>query len=181
MAVFNAHVQAEEQRLRLLDLTPQVLVDLFDCGNFYTELAASHLLLERGKAAGMNAVLAGLDHPKWKVRRTCADFLDHWGDQRCIEPLTRLLRDPKENVRRLALHSLMCQECKACPLEGDFVEPLIERALTDRSLRVRRIATGALGNLVADTRARMALHQIVTQEQDPVLRLRARSALERPA
>jgi hypothetical protein len=107
MQVFNRRVQEERERLLNQNLGAQELVELFDYGNFFIELAASGLLLEKGKAAGMEVVLKGLEHPQWKVRRTCADFLDHWGDQRCIAPLSRLLRDPKENVRRLALHSLL--------------------------------------------------------------------------
>ena len=169
MQVFNGRVHEERKRLAILNLGAQELVELFDCGCFFTELAASGLLLEQGKAEGMEAVLQGLEHHKWKVRRTCADFLDHWGDQRCIEPLTRLLRDPKENVRRLALHSLLCQQCKECHLEGDFTAPVVDCALHDKSLRVRRIAVGALGALPADARIKEALHIIVEQNIDPVL------------
>lgn len=177
MQVFNGHLQEERGRLLNQNLSAQDLVELFDCGNFFTELAASGLLLEQGKATGMEVVLKGLEHPRWKVRRTCADFLDHWGDQRCIAPLTRLLRDPKENVRRLALHSLLCQQCKECPLEGDFSGPVVECALHDRSLRVRRIAVGALGGLPPDARIRETLQIITEKETDSVLVSRARHSL----
>jgi HEAT repeat protein len=177
MQVFKGHVQAERDRLTAQNLSAQELVELFECGNFFTELAASGLLLERGKPAGMEAVLRGLEHPKWKVRRTCADFLDHWGDQSCIQPLTRLLQDPIENVRRLALHSLLCQACKECPLEGDFTEPVVDRALHDKSLRVRRIAVGALGGLPSNARIREALQILLEQETDTVLVSRARHSL----
>lgn len=179
MQIFNARVHAERERLAALNLTAQELVEHFDCGCFFTELAASSLLLERGKATGMDVVLQGLEHLKWKVRRTCADFLDHWGDQRCVTPLTRLLRDPKENVRRLALHSLLCQQCKECPLEGDFAPAIVNCALHDKSLRVRRIAVGALGGMSADARIRHALQVILEQETDAVLVTRARHSLHR--
>lgn len=177
MQDFNERVQAEREQLALLNLSVQELVERFDCGNFFTELAASDLLRERGKEAGMEAVLKGLEHSAWKVRRTCADFLDHWGDQRCIEPLTRLLHDPKENVRRLALHSLLCQQCKECPLEGDFAVPVMECALNDKSLRVRRIAVGALGSLPSNGRIQETLQTIVKQEADSVLVARARHSI----
>jgi HEAT repeat protein len=179
MQKFNRQVQEKREWLEARNLGAQELVELFDCGNFFTELAASGLLLERGKAAGIEAVLQGLEHPQWKVRRTCADFLDHWGDQSCIAPLTRLLHDPKENVRRLALHSLLCQTCKECPLEGDFTGPVVDCALHDKSLRVRRIAVGALGGLMPDARIQEALQIIVEQDTDPVVTSRARQVLDR--
>ena len=177
MQRFTEQVETERQRLEGLDT--RELIEHFSCGSFPVELAAAYVVHARGKAAAMDEVLAGLNHPKWKVRRTCANFMDHWGDSRCVEPLVNALRDPKEHVRRLALHSLTCQECKECPLEGDFVEPLVERALTDRSMRVRRIATGALGNFTHDERALIALRQILSLDQDPVLVARAQSALDR--
>lgn len=178
MQMFNGRVKEEREKLAMRNLGAQELVECFDCGCFFTELAASGLLLERGKAVGIEAVLQGLEHPKWKVRRTCADFLDHWGDQRCIAPLTRLLRDPKENVRRLALHSLLCQQCKECPFEGDFTAPVVECALNDKSLRVRRIAVGALGELPSDARISKALEAIMEQDKDVVLVARARRSLQ---
>jgi HEAT repeat protein len=127
----------------------------------------------------MAALLTGLQHPKWKVRRTCADFMDHWGDQRCVEPLLRALQDPKENVRRLALHSISCQQCKVTPLRGDFVPALIQLATTDRSTRTRRIATGTLGNYLHDERAIATLHLLLEKDRDSVVASRAREALDR--
>ena len=179
MQVFNAQVHDERNRLIALDLDARELVDCFDCGNFFTELAASGLLSERGKATSMAAVLTGLGDPRWKVRRTCADFLDHWGDQNCVQPLLQLLRDPRENVRRLALHSLLCQQCKQCPLEGDFTDAIVERALVDRSVRVRRIAIEALGGFPVDARIEHVLQAVLEKDTDPVLLSRARSALLR--
>ena len=55
MQVFNGQVQEERVRLAMLNLGAQELVELFDCGCFFTELAASGLLLEQGKAVGMDA------------------------------------------------------------------------------------------------------------------------------
>jgi HEAT repeat protein len=127
----------------------------------------------------MAAMLAGLSHPRWKVRRTCADFMDHFGDQRCVEHLLRALKDPKENVRRLALHSLSCQTCKTCPLNGDFVPPLAEMAQSDRSARARRIATATLGNYLHDSRAIAVLERLAEDVHDSVVAARARASLER--
>lgn len=57
----------------------------------------------------IEALIAGTDHPNWRVRRGCADLMDHLADDRCAPSLLRLLRDPVEAVRRLALHALGCQ------------------------------------------------------------------------
>lgn len=173
MARFTRQVEEAKQRLTAQELSVRELIEQFHSDDFPTELAASQLVYERDKAEVMGDVLAGLNHSHWKVRRTCADFMDHWGDQRCIEPLIQALRDPHENVRRLALHSLTCQQCKVCPLEGDFVPPLVERALTDRSARVRRIAVNVLGGYIGDERVREALSRIAVSDTDAVVARRA--------
>ncbi len=184
MAVFGASVDAEKERLGGLNLSLAELVDMFHCGNFFTELAAAHWVLrwrDRDPEAVMAAMLDGLSHPRWKVRRTCADYMDHWGDQRCVEPLLLALKDPKEHVRRLALHSLSCQQCKAHRLEGDWVPHLIEMATHDRSARVRRIATGTLGAFLGDERAIAALTELAEDTKDAVVAARARASLDRLA
>lgn len=184
MARFNAQVSAERERLRTLDLPLAELVERLHCGNFFTELAAMHWVMVRNETereAVMAAMLAGLSHPRWKVRRTCADYMDHFGDQRCVDPLLRALNDPREAVRRLALHSLICQQCKTCPLSGDFLPHLIMRADTDRSSRVRQIATGALGDYLHDQRAVAALQRLSAEDADAVVVARARAALTRLA
>jgi hypothetical protein len=42
MTRFNAQVDAEKERLSILALSLTELIDLFHCGNFFTELAAAH-------------------------------------------------------------------------------------------------------------------------------------------
>jgi len=184
MVIFQAGVDTEKTRLATLSLSLTELVELFHCGNFFTELAAAHWVLMRNQTeseAVMATMLAGLSHPKWKVRRTCVDFMDHFGDQRCVEPLLRALKDPKEHVRRLALHSLCCQACKVCPLQGDFVPALAEVAEHDRSNRARRIATGTLGNFLHDARALATLQRLAEDGRDGVVAARAQASLTRLA
>ena len=73
---------------------------------------------------GMQAVIDGMEHPMPRVRRACAAFMDHHGNEVCVTPLTqRLLSDPVANVRREAVHSLGCQRCKESPLEADVTPP----------------------------------------------------------
>lgn len=177
MARFTQEVEDAKRQLAERGLSVAELIEQFHCGDFPTELAAAQLVYARNRDDVMGDVLAGLNHPEWKVRRMCADFLDHWADHRSVEPLLRALRDPHENVRRLALHSLTCQQCKTCPLEGDFVPPLVEVALTDRSARVRRIATNILAKFMQDARVVDALVRLADNDADAAVVRRAQAAL----
>jgi HEAT repeat protein len=142
--------------------------------------AAAAVLAAQGGAA-TEALIAGMDHPDWRVRRGCADLMDHLADHRCVAPLLRLARDPVVGVRRLALHALGCQGCKQCPLPVDPVAILVERVLGDPSIRVRRVAAHQLGCQPPDSRAAAALQTILQQDTDPGLQSRARWALAQHA
>jgi hypothetical protein len=56
---------------------------------------------------------------------------------------------------------------------------VIDRALMDRSITVRRHATVALGSFPRDTRAIQALERLVTHEKDRAIHREARNALRR--
>jgi HEAT repeat protein len=130
-----------------------------------------------GAQAAAAALVAGLAHPNWRVRKQCAGLMDHLADARCVAPLQRALTDPRVGVRRLALHALGCQPCKTAPLPADVVGLLVERALADPSRPVRRVAVHLLGLQPYDPRAVAALQQILAQATDPKLLSRARHAL----
>ena len=136
------------------------LRDILDVRAHLLETKRLHLLV--------NGLLLGLEHGRPKVRADCAGALDHFADERCAEPLRRLLSDPVPKVRRMALHSLSCDACKLAPLEvtGDLVAQLIEMTLHDSSIRVRRAALGNLGASCADPRALKVLEKIVSSESD---------------
>lgn len=138
--------------------------------------AAFSALQQRG-AAAVGALIQGADHPNWRVRRGCADLMDHLADDRCVGPLLRLLRDPVAAVRRAALHALGCQGCKACPLRADSVAHLVESAQGDGSIRARRVAVHLLGCQAPDSRAAAALRAILEREADAKLLSNARWAL----
>jgi HEAT repeats len=127
-----------------------------------------HLLETKRLHLLVDGLLLGLEHERPKVRADCAGALDHFADERCAEPLMRLLSDPTPKVRRMALHSLSCDACKLVPLEvaGDMVARLIEVTLHDSSIRVRRAAIGNLGASCADPRALKVLEEIVSSESD---------------
>lgn len=143
----------------------------------HSDWEVSEALAARGKAA-MGALLAGLAHLDAKVRATCALLLDHVADDRCIGPLRQAMRhDPHEAVRRCAMHALVCDGCKECPLDTDVVGALIESAQADRSLAVRRRAIFYLSQQRPDARTGPSLEAVLAGETDPILRHRAQRAL----
>jgi len=137
--------------------------------------AAEAALASRGEA-GIAAVIWGLSHPNARVRGGCAGFLDHHGTDACFEPLRRAaLSDPAPSVRRMAVHSATCQECKPCPLTGDLVGLLVEVASKDPNRRVRLNALWGLHS-PRDVRAIAALKGIL-RDADPELQIAAYNAL----
>lgn len=156
----------------------QTLVEQLGAAAWQTRHAAFKALAER-EGDTVNALIAGTTHPNWRVRRGCADLMDHLADDRCTPSLLRLLKDPIENVRRLALHALGCQGCKVCPLQADTVTPLIECATSDSSIRVRRVAVHLLGCQPPDKRIRLTLESILQTDTDTQIRSRAEWALSK--
>jgi HEAT repeats len=140
----------------------------------------SRLLETNQHATLVDGLIAGLESQNPRIRYECANVLDHLADERCAEPLTRLLNDPVPRVRRAALHSLSCEACKIAPLPQsvDLVARLIQMALEDESLRVRRTAVDSLAESCADPRAVNALHELEARETDLALLRRVRRAFE---
>jgi hypothetical protein len=129
--------------------------------------------------AGLDAVLWGLSHPNARVRRGCAGFLDHHATDACIPQLRWVaLHDPASKVRRVAVHSVTCQQCKPSPLSGDLVGLLVQVAQSDPNRRVREKAIGGLRSQPRDTRAVAALEQILRTETDRRLWSQAHHALK---
>jgi HEAT repeats len=140
-----------------------------------TARAAETALASKGEA-GIAAAIWGLSHPNVRMRRGCAGFMDHHGTDTCFEPLRQAaLYDPAPSVRRMAVHSATCQECKQCPLTGDLIGLLIEVALSDTNRRVRLNALWGLHH-PQDARAVAALKSIL-READPELQVAAYHAL----
>ena len=144
--------------------------------------------LYRQGAAMLDAAVRGLEHPNARVRRWCAELMDHLGDDRCVAPLIeRATADAVPRVRRQAVHSLSCQRCKASPLAADLLPLLIERATGDPSIKVRQDAVFGMGLQAPDQRAWDVLEAIVQQsagradlsKAERVLLRNARFALKR--
>jgi HEAT repeat protein len=128
--------------------------------------AAYKVLVEAGQA-GMDAAIRGLSHSDARVRRGCAEFMDHQGTDQCITTLSQVAReDSVPYVRRVAVHSLGCERCKPAPLQGDTISFLIERAVSDASTRVRREAVSGLLFQPPDPRAAATLQTLLNRETD---------------
>ncbi len=83
------------------------------------------------------AAIEGLRHQDWRVRRTSALLLDRVDlTAESAAALTRALDDEHPQVRRKAVHSLSCEQCKPNSCVVD-VRPLFERVIGDRSRLVR--------------------------------------------
>jgi HEAT repeat protein len=96
-------------------------------------------LLEVGPSA-KDAVLEGLGHANWQVRRLCLIWFDHFADPESLEAMLPLLHDPKSKVRLFAVHSISCDRCKSGKNPINVVPLLIDRIRNDESIRVRRHA-----------------------------------------
>jgi hypothetical protein len=100
----------------------------------------------------------------------------HHGTDACFAALRQVaLHDPAPLVRRMAVHSATCQECKPRPLTGDLVGLLLEVALSDTNRRIRLHALWGLHH-PQDARAVAALERIL-QDGDPELQVAAYNAL----
>ena len=155
--------------------TPELQTLVVQLGSWDSCRAAEMVLASRGEA-GIAAAIWGLSHPNVRVRGGCAAFMDHHGTDACFEPLQQVaLHDPAPSVRRMAVHSATCQECKACPLTGDLIGLLIEVALRDPNRRIRLHALWGM-HRPHDPRAVAALKRIL-READPELQIAACHAL----
>jgi HEAT repeat protein len=161
------------------ELELQQLVELLGSRDWRVVKTTWEALVAMGDR-GLNAVIAGLAHSEARVRRGCADFLDHYGTDACVPALRdTALQDPVAGVRRAAVHALLCQRCKLCALTSDLTDFLVQVALEDNSMRVRGEAIWGLGAQPRDPRATAALKRILRQESHADLLRGAHEALMR--
>jgi HEAT repeat protein len=140
--------------------------------------AAWRQLLKIGLPA-RDAVLEGLRHANWEIRRWCAIWLDHYADAESLHALVPLLHDPKSKVRMFALHSLACDRCKDGENPIDVVPLLIERIQQDESIRVRRHAVTMLGFQHAHPDLEGFFQELLDTETDAKLHMHAGFGLVR--
>ena len=127
---------------------------------------------------GQNAVLAGMTHANPRIRRACAGFMDHHGDDVCITPLLeRLLHDPVPNVRREAVHLFSCDRCKNSPLGLDAVPVLLNVMASDPNKWVRYEAIAGLSQKPVDSRVIDPMRALLRNETDRDIRRAAQICL----
>src|SRR6266542_6620741 len=132
------------------------------------------------------ALVAGLESPEWRVRRSCCRLLDDLDfTPESLRALQGALDDPDPRVRRSALHTLSCQHCKpsGCALD---IQPLFERMAHDPSRRVRQAVLNPLGYQRHGPWAerlveQMAVNDASDQIREHARRILAHKALERAA
>jgi hypothetical protein len=137
-----------------------------------TAVLMREMFLERGTLDAVTALMVtGLDHPNAKVRYECAHLLDSFGDDRCIQTLTRLLDDPVPRVRAIVLHALVCDACKLTPLQSrpNLLALIIDWATNDPHQRVKQEAMRVLAES-NDPEASAALSKLGVRRRAPALR-----------
>jgi HEAT repeat protein len=120
-------------------------------------------------------VYAGLCDGRWEVRRASAWSLLREPEPADFERLVPLLRDPKAAVRQAAAAALALAHGAA--REDEVVPLLVERALGDESLRVRRQAVSLLAWNLAHPQLEGFFAGILEHEADARLRAFARAGL----
>lgn len=186
------HKAARHKELRQqIERSADRLADAAKCGDLADLFAAMRIgareleqararLVERGEYPVLiDALLIAIESPEARTRYLAAQAMDFFADERCAAPLARCLRDPVPRVRWAAIHALGCAACKLAPLVApcDLVAELVELALNDPSVSVRRVATYELGQVCADPRAVAAIEQIARDADDTTILRTARRAL----
>jgi HEAT repeat protein len=151
---------------------PTLLVGKLSSERGADRLAAYNRLIEIGLDA-RGAVVEGLRHEHWQVRRWCAIWLDHHADTESLPALVPLLHDPKSQVRMFAVHSLACDRCKTGENPIDVVPLLQERIRNDESIRVRRQAVMMLAYQHAKPELTGFFQELLDTETDRKLHMHA--------
>jgi HEAT repeat protein len=159
--------------------TPDYRALVAQLGGAAAERDAAWQALVAAGSAARPAVLEGLGHAHWEVRRWCAIWFDRHADPESLAALVPLLRDPKSQVRMFALHSLSCDRCRTGENPIDVVPLLIERIQQDESIRVRRHAVAMLGFQHAHPDLEGFFQQLLDTETDAKLHKHAGFGLMR--
>jgi HEAT repeat protein len=124
-------------------------------------------------------LIASASHSDQNRRAVAIALMDHLADDRCLPALRKGLRSSSSRVRRHAVHSLGCQQCKGSRLRVDVAGLLIASAESDSSIRVRRVAVHQLGLQPPDERIVVSLQRMMITETDSGFLRRAQHALTR--
>ncbi len=145
--------------------------------NWPVHHSVAQALVEAG-AAGMEVVLESLSHPHPAVRRGAVDFLDHHATDACVPQLVGIaLHDPDPDVRRRAVHALICEGCKETPLQTDVLPVLVQAFRHDPNRRVRFNAVLPLRRYAGHPQVQEAFRGAVREDPSSLVRRAAVSGL----
>jgi len=139
----------------------------------WQEREAARKALKEASLAALPALERRLSDRRWQVRRHIAQLLDNALDDTNVHVLLKALKDPNGVVRRNALHSLTCEDCK---VEGcwtvDMTGILLEIISSDRSPRVRAAAISYLGQRPPEQRTVDTAREVLRTYDHPRVRSR---------
>jgi hypothetical protein len=165
----------------------EALVLQLDAPGDTPEKHATIVALREAVEDAKPALLAGLDHPAWRVRHGCLVVLDHTDvDEETLARTVRALSDPHRKVRRAAMHLLGCARCKPegfTGIEGVDLEGIyLSAAASDRSRRVRYTAMGKFmfRRQPLEPRVASTMRAVIDEHGDDELRTRAAKVLAFP-
>jgi len=121
------------------------------------------------------AVRAGLGDGRWEVRRWCVLWLLRFPEPDDLPALVPLLRDPKSRVRHAVV--VVITLAHGAGREMEIVPLLVERALEDESLRVRRGAVALLAWQLAHPDLEGFFAELLESERDAKLIRYARAGV----
>lgn len=121
--------------------------------------------------SGMRVALEALSDPDARIRGAALGFIDHHATDACVPQLTHVaLHDPDADVRRGALHALMCERCKPEPLQLDVQPLLIQLFREDANRRVRWTAAQALGHHADNPLVQAAFQEAALEDSSALVR-----------
>ena len=134
------------------EILRQALLLLLDHRHF----TVAERLLSAAGGAGLKAIEIGLQHRSVKVRKACAQYLDHHADAESGIALKAALHDPVPGVRAMAVHAIACERCKSTPLDPAILRTAIGM-LKDPGPEVRSQTAWTLGFRIDDVEVRTAI------------------------
>jgi hypothetical protein len=131
---------------------------------------AMQTLAEAGPS-GMLVALEALAHPDPRLRGAALGFIDRHATSACVPQLTQVApHDPVPDVRRAALHALLCERCKPEPLQIDVLPLLIRMFREDANRRVRFTAAVGLFRQAGEPRVQAAFRAAAQEDPSALVR-----------
>ena len=127
--------------------------------------------------SGLRVALDALSDPDPKLRGAALGFIDHHATDACVPQLSRVAQtDPDPDVRRAAVHALICERCKPSPLDLNPIGVLLDAFRNDPNRRVRFSAAQSLRPYLDELTVQEALRAAAREDPSNLVR---RAAVDR--